>query len=104
MFSGLSFPLYPSGFIDKEALISAIVGDEIRDYASDPRLNHQFDLYVPAYMASMILFIILSALIATNVISTSSYQAYISIKALLFLIFTVFSGLYFNISPDDSYL
>lgn len=39
-----------------------------------------------------------------NLISTSTYQAYLGIKALLFLIFTLFSGLYFTLPANEAYL
>lgn len=52
----------------------------------------------------MALFFIVSLLFSINLISTSTYQAYLALKAILFLAFVVFSCLYFNLPDDESYL
>lgn len=71
------------------------------DYLS-PLLT--IDGYVYLYLSLLILFVIVSLLFSMNLISTSTYQAYLGIKALLFLIFTLFSGLYFTLPANEAYL
>lgn len=62
------------------------------------------DIYVYLYLFFLTLFFVVSLLSSINLISTSTYQAYLAVKAILFLIFVVFSGLYFNLPADESYL